>query len=141
MESFCKDTVTKSDSGYQMGIPLCLGETEAQRHQMLSYNPTGFQSGTWKPPGLAGWVPPGLSHAKGDERGEGGSGDLLPCPSQPQFLSPTVPSKKPLTNCILSMNVKETLPGCCIWVSAWKDKAGCHPTSPWTALSPRYAMV
>lgn len=50
---------------------------------------------------------------------------LVPVP-----FCPPVPSEEPLTNCILLMNLKETLPGCCIWVSAWKERAGCHPTAP-----------
>lgn len=111
---------------------------------MPFYNPTGCPNWDLEAPWPSRMGPSWAVSAKGGERGDWGSGHLLPCTSQPCSLSLTVPSKKSLTNCILSMNLKETLPGCCIWVSAWKDKAGCHPTSPGTALglsSPRYAML
>lgn len=51
-----------------------------------------------------------------------------PAPVPVPFHLP-VPGEEPLTSCILLMNLKETLPGCCIWVSACKDRGGCQPTA------------
>lgn len=111
---------------------------------MPFYNPTGCPNrdmgATW--PSRMG--PSWAVSCKGRQEGRLGSGGP-PTLHQPALLPvPHCPQQSPLTNCILSMNLKETLPGCCIWVSAWKDKAGCHPTSPGTALglsSLRYAVL